>query len=264
MDKEQISQISRIPRQNFLKLLGLACINLIPGINTLNNELFLEVPIKIPPSLMLHSKDLSQLPNLIPLIVNSGYEATTYEQYYKKLLNGEKPTTPLLISIDDIGITYMNPAFKRIIEIMDKARMVGTLGIVTRGERNEAKTDIWKYLAEKQKNGWELAIHTEDHTSLPFLTDRELRFQIKETYEEIANATGKSPNSLILPYGNVNSKLGGTDRRIFDVCKELGIWWVVGIPGGKQISGSPPYFAGRVGPGRTEQITMEYLANSFD
>lgn len=223
---------------------------------TENRELFLENPVHTPPSLMLHSKDLPQLINLLPMLGQAGYQALTYENYYDALLKKTPLKNPILISIDDLEITYLSPGQKGMISLMEKCGMCGTLGIMTRGTRKEAKPEIWKYLKMLQDKGWELANHTEDHVSLPSCTDKNLRYQIKETYDEILDATGKAPVSLILPYGKM-------DQRIFEVCAELGIKWVVGIDDGKQFTGKSPFYVGRIPPGGAADITMKYLANSF-
>jgi len=231
---------------------------------TENKELFLESPVHTPPSLMLHSEDLPQLTNLLPMLEQAGYQALTYENYYEALLNKRPLRDPILLSLDDLGITYLSPGQKGMILAMDKIGMCGTLGIVTRGTRKEAKTEIWQYLKRLQDKGWELAIHTENHVSLPPVSEATLRYQIKEPYDEILEATGKAPVSLILPYGIVTKKgTGEMDQRIFQVCKELKIRWVVGVGGGRQFRGESPFYVGRMSPGKTAGITMKYLANFF-
>jgi hypothetical protein len=229
-----------------------------------NKELFFESPVYIPPSLMLHSKDLPQLINLLPILKQAGYQAMTYENYYDALLNKRPLKNPILLSIDDLVVTYLSPVHEKMISKIEEAGMCGTLGIVTRGTKEEVKPEIWQYLKTLQDKGWELANHTENHVSLPSCTDKYLRYQIEEAHNKILDATGKAPVSLILPYGIVAKKeTKKIDQRIMEVCAELGIKWVVGIWSGKEFSGKSPFYVGRLAPGETVGITMKNLASLF-
>jgi peptidoglycan/xylan/chitin deacetylase (PgdA/CDA1 family) len=233
-----------------------------------NKGLFLENPVDTPPSLMLHSKDLPQLINLLPMLKQAGYQSLTYESYYDALLNKKPLKNSILLSIDDLGLNYLSPLHEEMISKIEEAGMCGTLGIIT-GNINsdatwEAKPEIWQYLKKLQDRGWELANHTENHVSLPDVSETNLRYQIKEAYSKILKATGKAPVSLILPYGIVaNSKTKEIDQRIFKVCAELGIKWVVGIWSGREFSGKSPFYVGRLNPAEAAGITMKNLVSFF-
>jgi hypothetical protein len=217
-----------------------------------------------PPSLMLHSKDLGQLRDLIPLLQKQGYNTTTYSEYHQKTLEEEKIENPLLVSIDDLNASWLRSEFRQMIELMRQHGMVGTLGINTPGSREEAREEVWQYLKELADEGWELAIHTEDHYNLPLLDDKQLRYQIEETYQEILEATEVRPITLILPFGSINKP--GTDEhdeRIYDICRELGILYIVGIPQGKSFEGEPPFFVGRIPPAKIAPTTINWLNSSF-
>jgi hypothetical protein len=218
-----------------------------------------------PPSLMLHSADLKQLDELIPML--NGYTSVTYSELYSSLQHGEIVENPLLVSIDDLGTSWLREDFKEMIQKLSNAGIVGTLGINTIGSRDESKAHIWEYLRELSDAGWELALHSEGHLNLPSLSDTELREQIEENYNEIKMHTGVIPKTLILPFGSIHNPVTGElDKRIFDICNELDIVWVVGISGGKSFGGveqSPPYYIGRIPPGKDAQTTKLYLQNSF-
>lgn len=227
-------------------------------------ELILDVPVYTPPSLMLHSAALPQMKDLLPLLAQSGYRTVTYKTYYEALLNNTPLNNPLLLSIDDLPVTHLNPGFMDMISEIHDYGMSGTLGIVTRGTREEANPKIWEYLKALKEFGWELANHTQDHALLPSYNDSSLNYEIQEASRRIYEATGEAPVTLIVPYGNINNATTNKpDQRIFDVSAQLGIKWVVGIPDGKHFSGKPPYYVGRVPTGETAQITLQYLVNSF-
>jgi hypothetical protein len=227
--------------------------------NFLENEDFYR-EYKTPASLMLHGADLPQVKELMPKIVEQGYQTITYSNYLELINSGDEiPDNLLLISIDDLNPLLLNNYFKGIIETMLENNMVGTIAIVTSGERSEAKEEIWDYYKKLSDAGWELAIHSEDHLNLPLLSDQNLRHQIEEPYNEILEKTGIAPVSLILPFGR-----GEEDPRIQEICTELNIKFIVGIAGGKEFSGTPPFYVGRIAPGNSAEQTITYLENSFE
>jgi len=237
----------------------------------LKNNLEIRNSIDTPPSLMLHSANEAQIAKLAPILAEK-YSSYTYREFYALLAKGhnfntEKP--PLLISIDDPGTSWLNPAYKRMIDSMSKHGLVGTLGVVTTGEQKDVPQDIWNYFIEIQKQGCEIAIHTEDHFVLPNLSDEQIKYEITECYKNIGEGTGVYPSTLILPFGLVSAidKLDQPDqyrKQIFDTCRDLNIRFIAGIPYGKTFSGEPPYFVGRIPPHKDDiSITQSWLENSF-
>ena len=83
-------------------------------------------PIDTPTSLMLHSANEAQIATLAPILANK-YSSYTYREFYALLAKGhdfskEKP--PLLLSIDDPASSWLNPAYKRMIDSMSKYGLV--------------------------------------------------------------------------------------------------------------------------------------------
>ena len=243
-----------------------------PTINKyIKEDLHIKNQIDTPPSLMLHSAGEKQITKLAPILAEK-YTSITYREFYALMaqdhdFSTEKP--PLLISIDDPGTGWLNPAYKRMVDTMTKHGLVGTLAVVTTGEQKMVDPEIWKYFKEIQKSGWEIAIHTEDHLILPKLSDEETRYQISECYNNIGEGTGIYPTTLILPFGLVaaEDKLDQPTEynpQIFKVCKDLNIRFVVGIPYGKTFTGESPYFVGRIPPHKDDiTITLQWLEDSF-
>ncbi|MBI4225574.1 polysaccharide deacetylase family protein [Candidatus Roizmanbacteria bacterium] len=266
MSEKSNENSKTLTRRSVLKLSpALAGLVLKPDFVLFSQEIELKSPIDTPSSLMLHSKDGPNVHALAQLLVKK-YRSLTYKSFYASLIagkiTGNKP--PVLISIDDLGVTYLNPAFMRMIEAFAKQGLVGTLGIVTRGKPEEARPEIWEYLIGCQNLGWELAIHTEDHALLPSLGDRQLEFEIAQPFMDIQAATGVAPTTLLLPYGAVNKpNRQEFDQRIFDACRNLGMRWVVGIAGGKAFEGKPPYYVGRIAATQEGEETMRLLQSSF-
>jgi len=240
-----------------------ASLTIVVPTMTADTELFVDGVVNIPPSLMLHSAYMSETESLANELFNQGYTGITYKDYYERLKNDTLPGKPILISIDDLSSSWLRDDFRQMIDILANGGYLGTLGIVTNGTRDESDPELWSYYKDLADRGWELAIHGEDHVLLPWQTDVELRRQIEEPYQEILLNTGYRPETLILPFGVMEGPEGQVDERIFKVSEELGIRWVVGIAGGKGISGDPPYYVGRIGPGKTVETTLMYLKNSF-
>jgi peptidoglycan/xylan/chitin deacetylase (PgdA/CDA1 family) len=230
------------------------------------NELAISEPVSIPPSLMLHSANAVNSEELAQELVKNNYRAITYADYYQMLLKGEKSENNVLLSIDDLGTVYLNPAFDKMISNFTQAGLVGTLGVVTNTDDDSESEMQWEKLREYQAQGWELAIHSRSHYNLPALDDPELRSEIENPYQQILKHTGIAPQTLILPFGNI-SKPGEDqpDQRIIDLCKELGIRWIVGIADGKQFTaqGSGPFYVGRILPSVLVSDTALSLKNSF-
>ncbi len=214
---------------------------------------------------MLHSANESLLTKLVPLLDKAGYTALPYTEYYDRLRRNSLPENPILISIDNIGTSWLNPAYIRMIDTMNEFNMRGTIGIVTRGAREDVHPEIWEYLKKIADSGWELALHTEDHAALGPLSERVIRYQVGECYYKITQATGLKPKTLILPYGSwtiPNTDTPNSD--ILKVARDFDLVWVVGIKGGKEIVGKPPYYVGRIPPAKDAPTTITWLENSFN
>jgi len=225
--------------------------------------------IEVPPSLMLHSASQPLMADFLSVLKKNNIGTITYENLLSKYVLGKKETTKgeILLSLDDFGTDWTSPSHKRIIEVISDEGMVGTLGVVT----NSGDSGNWGYLKELSTKGWEIAIHTVHHCLLPQLTDKQLKEEIEVSYKLIERNIGKPPVSIILPFGIIERKDGetegenGFDNRIFEICKDLGIWWIVGIKDGKNISGKPPYYVGRIPPSSDHDAntTLNLLNGSF-
>lgn len=237
----------------------------------LKESLTIPNPIDTPTSLMLHSANEAQIATLAPYLAER-YSSYTYREFYALLAKGHdfsngKP--PLLLSIDDPASSWLNPAYKRMIDSMSKYGLVGTLGVVTTGEQKDVPQEVSAYFKETQEMGWEIAVHTEGHLMLPSLANDQIEYEITECYQNIGDATGIYPSTLILPFGLVSAlnMLDQPDKynqQIFSVCRNLNIRFIAGIPYGKTFQGKPPYFVGRIPPHKSDfQTTLSWLENSF-
>lgn len=271
---------SSISRRDFLKAIGYSSISafLFPlasrfrgdiGEQSLREtgsceDLVLEKAVYTPPSLMLHSASFPLIKDLAPQIKDK-YIFSTYRSYYESLVDGARwPKSPCLVSVDDLSPVYMNSNFWDMILLMQENGIIGTLGIVI-GNREEWRDRYLGQLREFSKNGWELAIHTKSHVDLPSLSDDVLEKEIGDCWRDLIEISGVRPVTLILLFGDYWRGKENTiiDERIVSVSERYGLVWIVGIKGGKQFEGSPPYYVGRIPPGKTSSDTLAFLENSF-
>ncbi len=205
-----------------------------------------------PTTLMFHTKDRWQLQNILKWLKDNGYQSVNYRQL-TQAINGEAilPAKPVIISIDDIGSDFINPYFMAMADIVEKEQMHGVFGVVTNGTLKASPLN-WKTLRELSERGFEMDTHTHSHTSLPQMRSlAQLRQEIAESAQWIEDGTGKRPEALIAPFGNVYSNLSkrAFDTRIFDISAEAKLNYVVGIVEGRSLdtSGLAPYYVGRLG-----------------
>jgi peptidoglycan/xylan/chitin deacetylase (PgdA/CDA1 family) len=222
-------------------------------------------PFRVPPTLMFHTKDRWKLPRILEWLREQGYESIGYADLLKAL-HGESalPEKPIILTIDDIAPSYIQPYFLAMAEEVEKVGYRGVFAVVADQPPQRAERG-WAILRELAERGWELDTHTSYHSYLPALRLPDLRTEIVQSAEWIAEGTGYTPLSLIAPYGGVYRREREFDPRIFEVAAEAGLAFVVGIVGGRFISADAqlPYYVGRVGIGRDHVQTGYWIQNFY-
>ena len=236
-------------RRDFLKILcalvGAAVLTPIWQIKAGGQKL------AVPPTLMLHSKDRYKLHNILVWLQDNGYSNLTYRQF-ASVIRGEMtlPDKPIILTIDDIGSDYIQPAFPQMIDMIEKAGYIGMLGVVTNATPGKNPGN-WATLKEIAARGWELDTHTTHHYDLPQLkTVDEMRAEVVDSAQMITDGVGQTPTSLIVPFAAMYIRGGAFDQRIFDVSSEAKLDFVVGMKEGRYVdTDQPPIYLGRVGVG---------------
>jgi peptidoglycan/xylan/chitin deacetylase (PgdA/CDA1 family) len=239
-----------LTRRGFLKILGgLAGAAMLTPLTRLAAS---PLSLNVPPTLVFHTKDRWQMPRLLKWLNTNGYQSINY-QTLADVIQGQAtlPDKPILITIDDIGSSYIQPYFLDMADMVENAGYRGVFAVVTR--QSPAKNPkAWAVLRQLADRGWEMDTHTTHHVVLPSLkTVDELRAEIVDSAQMLEDGIGHRPVSLIIPYANLYEKGRHVDQRIFDVASEAGLTFVVGMVEGRQIAGNtqPPYYVGRVGIG---------------
>ena len=236
---------------------------------------------------MLHSKDFRLLKQLIPDLTTL-FSPTTYKKWLKtyeqkkrfseaiatpyffdgahqRLLRRSQLLTtsipPLIISIDDVGTSWIRSEHLHIIEDLREANMPSVIALQPNTEPSKGG-QYWDLIMELHQEGWEIASHTINHYNLPGLSKEQLRNEFRESAKRIEDGVGEAPVTLIVPFGDIYSGnlYQETDKRIFEVANEAGYKFVVGIGGGRRIEGDPPYYFGRAVPDISAQVTLQRLA----
>ncbi len=227
-----------------------------------------ELPVTLTPkSLMLHSANEPLVEGLAKRLKELNYRSLTYSEMFENIRNGGCiDGKHILLSLDDLSIEWLNPAYSRIVDTFAGFGFNLTLGVVTRGKPSEkAIQGIYKMIGK----GCEIAVHTENHIDLGSADLKTVFREISTCYGKIIRFFDVVPSTLILPFGfiYIDSKdpNKGYNQAIFDVCKELKINWVVGIVGGKSFGGKSPFYVGRISPDGKHNVdaTLNLLNNSF-
>ncbi|HVO41992.1 MAG TPA: polysaccharide deacetylase family protein [Aggregatilineales bacterium] len=209
-------------------------------------------PIPIPPTIMLHSKDRWKLVNILRWLRDNGYNSLTYRQFLDVIQgNAALPDRPIILTIDDVGSSFILPYYMAMVEAVERQGYTGVLGVVTRDSPLK-NPDNWATLRGMADRGWQLDTHTTHHHVLPQVkTLDELRAEIVDSAQMIIDGTGQTPTSLIVPYANPYLRGGKFDQRIFDVSTEGNLSFVVGMKEGRFVNpiDHAPYYLGRVGVG---------------
>jgi peptidoglycan/xylan/chitin deacetylase (PgdA/CDA1 family) len=242
--------MERLGRREFLHMLcGMAGAVLLRPAWNFN---FADQTLPVPPTLMLHTKDRWKLQNIVCWLNDNGYTSINYRAF-AQVIRGEAtlPDKPIILTLDDVGTHFIQPYFMDMIDLIEKGGYKGMLGLVTRQTPSENK-ETWSKLREVAARGWQLDTHTTHHWALPPIKKEDvLQSEIVDSAKMIGDGIDQSPGSLIAPYADVRLPNGQMDQRIFDLAKQAGLDFVVGMAQGRHITGDemPPYYLGRVGVG---------------
>ena len=192
---------------------------------------------------------------LAQAILTRGWQTVTYRQAAEWMRTGLcPPPNAVIVSIDDLGTTWLRPEFKEMIQVFTDRGLTLVLGVVVGGQQDP---QVWAYLRQLDAHGIEIASHTISHFNLPELEDEALAYEIRGSYQVICQWLERCPLTLILPFGN-----GMWDERI--PVEAVDYLFVAGIPAGREISGGAPYYLGRIGPDNEDaHHTLDLLYNTF-
>jgi hypothetical protein len=238
---------------------GLPAHNLIPARAAMappEKPLFIKGTCQTPMSLMLHSSfGPERMQQLAREILVRGLKTTTYRAVTEVLRRGDCPSSnSLIVSLDDFGTDWLRPHFQSLIRVFTDRGLQLVVAVVVHGPQDP---DAWAYLRQLEAQGNEVASHTIDHLNLARLEPGDVKRQIKGAHQTICLNLGGCPETLILPFGNIDE--GGVVQEA-----AAGYSFIVGIPGGRSLGGEAPYYIGRIGPDNFDQReTLNELAATF-
>lgn len=257
----------RFTRRDFLRLMvgAGAMVSFAPALR-LKADAPTSIEMDTPPTLMLHTRDRWKLDQLVKLLNEEGYTSINYAMLLSAIEGKSKlPARPVILSIDDLGASYIQPYFLEMADVIEGAGHRGVFGVVVNEAANHTPKN-WARLRELSDRGWEMDSHTCTHRSLPRITTQpEMDFEIIDSVKRLEDGIGKRPIALLAPYGNVYShhRLRVFDERLFETTSRAGVSFIVGIVEGRKINSEakPPYYTGRIGPGDDHLSAMENLKN---
>ncbi len=254
----------------------------------------------VPPSLMLHSANIKFFPELIPLIQDNFF-TITYEDWKAEIKRRNKSIQmisrklcieedilsgftdvqyldklPLIISIDDVGTSWIRKEHLDMFEYLDNRCMRAVIGIQP-DKRISEYDHYWQILLNLSENGWELATHTITHPPLTRVSKQRVDYEVGESCNRIEEAVGRKPITLIAPFGDswppTNYREG--NMNLYKSCQNFEIEYIAGIAAGRTLldldsldevlhhyeMDDIPKYVGRVIPDSNSNITLERLLN---
>ena len=217
-----------------------------------------------PPTLMLHrsSADFDSvafLKGFVQILKENEIQVVTYAEISRQPdITAAESGRLIIITIDDISLqAKIDPSIQEMIAILREAGYPAVLGIVTEGKLADEETSA--KLKELADEGFELAMHTESHTDLHLLEQTSpygARLEIRTCAEKIFQATGVTPITLVLPYGNMVQDL--------KILYRENVVWVVGIVGGEKYrTTNHVYYVGRESPSGDPARTFDIMLDRF-
>ena len=170
-----------------------------------------------PTSIMLHSADaVYGMKWLVRTIEKNGLQTLTYRQVSSLWKQGLcPPANTILVSLDDLGTSWLRKEFRDMIRVFTDKGFVLTLGVVTGTEESPQSETIWDYLKDLDAQGVEIASHSARHSLLEKLNEEDLRFESEESYRMLCQRLGRCPVTFILPFGR-----GSESKQVMSVLKE--------------------------------------------
>ncbi len=217
-----------------------------------------------PPTLMLHRSSqefdsVAFLQDFVHILQDHQMRVVTYQDLSRQPdLTAIEQGRLVILTIDDVSLQApIDPSIQQMIAILRQAGYPAVLGIVTAGKL--ADEDTSAALKGLAAEGWELAMHTENHVDLHELekvSPYGARLEIRTCAENIETATGVKPSTLVLPYGSMVED--------FKILYREHVQWVVGISGGKKYRTTHQvYYVGREGPSGGAQQTFDVMLARF-
>ena len=208
----------------------------------------------VPPSIMLHSKNVAGLKSqLIPWLVEQGYATITYADY-ARILDGtqRRPRRAVILSIDDVPTDWIRSEFKAMVAELLKAKLTTALAVNTTQAPEAQKpspTAPWQVLRDWQAAGSELDSHGTEHLNQKYwaaralegnrLGDERLRYLIDESFRRLEAGLGRAPMALILPFGIPEAEtpeLEVVRARVREAGGDRAGRFIVGIPKGRLVA----------------------------
>jgi peptidoglycan/xylan/chitin deacetylase (PgdA/CDA1 family) len=217
--------------------------------------------VSVPPSLMLHSADgrFDFLPPLLDRLNQHGFQATTYQTWYRQYRQQQPVINPIIISIDDISLAERAclafNTFVRMKNWLAAAGMTAVYAVITEpivnGQPQRQQDEVrWDMMQAWVEEGFELASHTSYHSNFnavdtgprPDFTAVDYEAEIVRSAHLIETKLGErglayQVQTLITPYGSGYSyqlPAPAIHPGICLACQQTNIKFVVGIAQGRE------------------------------
>ncbi|MEA4811449.1 MAG: polysaccharide deacetylase family protein [Anaerolineaceae bacterium] len=156
-----------------------------------------------PSSIMLHSRDgVYGMRWLANAIEKNGLQTMTYRQVSQLWQGGHcPPENAILVSLDDLGSSWLSREFKNMISVFTDKGYVLTLAVVTGGDEKQQNAEIWDYLKALDAQGLEIASHSAWHSLLESRKDKSIQQEADLSYQLICEHLGRCPVTFVLPFG---------------------------------------------------------------
>ncbi|HEX2908580.1 MAG TPA: polysaccharide deacetylase family protein [Phototrophicaceae bacterium] len=242
-------------RRQFLRtLVGVGC---FPA---LSPRLAPENIVRVPPSLMLHSRHWRILPDLLSHLKALDYTGVTYHDWEQAMAGTTAlPYHPVILSVDDLSLVAGSPSFEYFERMKNNFLESGFKAVFSIITRPDLPQDDrrWEAVAAWTREGMELATHTAYHSNLD-----NARFDAADYESEIVDSaamieaqTGYAVRSLVTPFGSGYDITTGTlNPNVLQAARAANLGFIVGISTGQRhvhvdTQAGDVIYTGRANPG---------------
>ncbi len=164
------------------------------------------LPGSIQPNLSCISQ--KRFSKIIENVKNRGYSSVTIN---KAVLTNAQSLSQIMITFDD----GFQSVYDYALPILDNAGFKATIFCVTDFIGKTSAWDVYgpsKHLDNKSiynlsKMGHEIGSHTCTHANLPYLSDKDLIRELRDSKSKLEDITGNEVKSISFPYGSWNKRV---------------------------------------------------------
>lgn len=118
---------------------------------------------------------------------------------------------PILSALGLVGTVFVPTSF---ISAEENLRWEGIESWESSPDAHELRCMSWEALGQLADRGWEIGSHTHTHPHLGRLSDQELRDELRQSREQVAQHLGGTCRAVAYPYGEVDTRIAAVTEEV--------------------------------------------------